>query len=308
MKVSIMMPAFNSGRFVAVSIESARAQSFDDWELIVVDDGSTDDTGTIADGYAAKDPRIRVFHQPNGRLPAARNTALREVDAASEYIAFLDSDDVWEGTALERLVSVLDANPGAVGAHGVQRYIDTEGRAIRVDGAAITPTRRRKIDGWLLRTIDVTAPTTFATLAYGNCIPMSGVLVRHAAIAKAGAFDSAMDLVTDWDMWLRMALQGDFVFLNEVMYGYRLHDANISGDSDRKNKLFHAVRRKIYALPLLTTRQRRSVSLGHRYYELYRARVAARKAIRGFRKGNYRRMFTDSRRFVRHCMQAIQGL
>ena len=151
--------------------------------------------------------------------------------------------------------------------------------------------RRRKIDGWKLKSMDVTAPTTFETLAYGNCIPMSGVLVRHEAIEKAGVFDPVADVVPDWDMWLRLALQGDFVFMNEVMYCYRLHDANISRDSDRKNNQLYYVRRKIYALPLLTNGQRRSVSLGHRYYEVYRARVGGTESHTGLTEGKIRSVY-----------------
>ena len=110
-----------------------RAQSFRDWELIVVDDGSTDDTGPIADGHAAKDRRIRVIHQVNGGVSAARNRALCEMDVASEYVSFLDSDDVWEPGALERLLALLSSNLAAVGAHGILRFIDAEGSASPIE-------------------------------------------------------------------------------------------------------------------------------------------------------------------------------
>lgn len=306
--ISIMMPAFNSGRFIAMAIESVRAQSLRDWELIVIDDGSTDNTGSIADRYAARDHRIRVIHQPNGGIPAARNRALREMNAASDYLAFLDSDDVWEVGALERLVTLLNACPTAVGAHGVERYIDAEGRPLRVNGADTAPIRRRRIDGWRLRTVSAADTTTFEALAYGNCIPVSSMLVRRAAIERAGLFDPGADLVVDWDMCLRLSLQGDFVFVNEVMYSYRLHGANVSQDSDLKNDRFYYVRRKIHALPALTSSQRASMSWGYRYYELYRARVAAQNAIRVFRNRRYRRFLTESGNCFQHCFQAMEVL
>jgi glycosyltransferase involved in cell wall biosynthesis len=306
--ISVIMPAFNSGRYIATSIESARAQSLRDWELIVVDDGSTDDTGSIADGYAAEDTRVRVIHQSNAGIAAARNSGLCEMNASSAYVAFLDSDDVWESGTLATLVRLLNENPGAIGAHGILRYVDAEGKPILVDGAGTTPRRRRRIDGWRLRKAKVTEPTTFDTLAYADCIPTCSLLIRRKAIEKVGMFDPAIEVVDDWDMWLRLALHGDFLFVNEVMYAYRLHDTNVTRDSDRKNEAFYNVRRKIRALPGLTTGQRRSVSLGYKYYELYRARVAARKAVRGLLHGKFGAFLTAIGGFLRHCLQAVQPL
>ena len=262
--VSVIMPAFDASRYIATSIESVRAQSSGDWELIVVDDGSTDDTGSIADGYAVRDPRIRVIHQSNLGIAAARNRGLCEMDAVSAYVAFLDNDDVWERGTLETLLKGLRETPNAVGIHGVLRYIDAEGMPLLVNGAATAPRRRRRIDGWRLRKVDVAEPTTFDTLAYGDCIPACSVLIRRAAIEKAGMFDPCIPLVDDWDMWLRLSLHGDFLFVNQVMYAYRLHTANASRDSDRKNEWLYYVRRKIHALPGLTSSQRRSISLGYK--------------------------------------------
>jgi glycosyltransferase involved in cell wall biosynthesis len=306
--ISVIMPAFNSGRYIAASIESVRAQSFGDWELIVVDDGSTDDTGSIADGYAAEDARIRVIHQSNGGIAAARNRGLGEMDPVSAYVGFLDSDDVWERRTLETLLRLLAGNLNAIGAHGIQRYIDAEGKPTVVNGASTAPQRRRYIDGWRLRKANPADPTTFETLAYGNCIPTCSLLIRRTALEREGTFDPLVVVGEDWDMWLRLTLHGDFVFINQVMYAYRLHDANSTRDSNRKNTWFYYVRGKIRALPALTSSQRRSISLGYKYYELYRARVAAQKAIRGLRKGKYGLFLSAIGHFFRHCFQAVQAL
>src|ERR1041384_4450574 len=91
--VSIITPAFNTARFVADTLESALAQTFTDFELILVDDGSTDETGSIAERFARRDPRISVFHQNNRGISVARNAALAH--ARGDLVALLDSDDVW---------------------------------------------------------------------------------------------------------------------------------------------------------------------------------------------------------------------
>jgi glycosyltransferase involved in cell wall biosynthesis len=303
--ISVIMPAFNAGRFIAASIESVRAQSFGEWELIVVDDGSTDDTGSIAEDHAASDARIRVIHQANGGIAAARNRGLSEMSAASAYVAFLDNDDVWEKDALETLFTALRQCPNAIGAHGMHRFVDAEGKPILVDGAGVAPQRRRRIDGLRLKTMTDTDRTTFETLAYGNCIGTGSLLIRRAAIERAGMFDPALPVVEDYDMWLRLSLYGDFLFVNRVMYAYRLHAANASRDSGRKNAWLYYVRRKLCSLPGLTSGQRKSISLGFRYYEMYRARVAAQRAMRQLRKGKWRPFLAAAGEVTRHCFQAV---
>src|SRR4051794_12443772 len=102
--VSVIMPAFNAGPYLSSAVDSVCAQTYEDWELLIVDDGSTDDTARIADSYALRDSRVRVVHQPNGGISSARNRALAAADPGSVFLAFLDSDDVWYPGALATLV------------------------------------------------------------------------------------------------------------------------------------------------------------------------------------------------------------
>src|SRR5262249_23306047 len=97
--VSIIMPAYNAGKYIADSIQSVLAQTYSDWELIVVDDGSADNTASIVQQFVTRDSRINYFFQENGRLGKARNTGIKEARGA--LIAFLDSDDLWLETKLE---------------------------------------------------------------------------------------------------------------------------------------------------------------------------------------------------------------
>ena len=107
--VSVVLPAYNAEAFVAEAVESVRAQTYDDYELLAVNDGSTDRTGEILDELAAGFPAMRVIHQANTGLAGARNAAIATMQG--QYIALLDADDVWLPEKLARCVAFLDENP-----------------------------------------------------------------------------------------------------------------------------------------------------------------------------------------------------
>jgi glycosyltransferase involved in cell wall biosynthesis len=107
--VSIVMPAFNVASYIGAAIGSVVAQTFPDWELLIVNDGSTDDTAVAAQQWAESDRRIRIFHQPNRGISSARNRALAH--ATGEILAILDSDDLWEPRYLEEQLGVLRTHP-----------------------------------------------------------------------------------------------------------------------------------------------------------------------------------------------------
>ena len=109
MTFSIIIPVYNGAAHLEHAVRGLRAQSFADWEAVVVDDGSTDGTGGIAERLAAEDARIRVFHQPNGGVSVARNRGLAE--ARGDWIAWLDADDAWVDGALARLAALVAAHP-----------------------------------------------------------------------------------------------------------------------------------------------------------------------------------------------------
>lgn len=108
-KVSIIMPVYNAEKYVSEAIESVRNQSYENWELIIVDDGSTDRSPEIIDAYSRKDPRIKSFHQKNQGVSMARNFALCQTHG--EYVTFIDSDDVYHPDRLQRMVSVFENHP-----------------------------------------------------------------------------------------------------------------------------------------------------------------------------------------------------
>ena len=107
--ISIIMPAYKTERYIAEAIESVLTQSFQDWELLIVDDGSPDDLLSIANFYAQKDSRSKVISQPNQGVSVARNIGLEL--AQGKYIAFLDSDDYWNPLFLEKMIEKMESDP-----------------------------------------------------------------------------------------------------------------------------------------------------------------------------------------------------
>ena len=104
--VSVIMPAYNSEKYVSEAIESVCNQSYQNWELLIVNDGSTDHTPQIIDKYSDKDPRIKVFHRKNEGVSMARNVGLNQ--SRGNYVTFIDSDDVYHAERLERMVEVFE--------------------------------------------------------------------------------------------------------------------------------------------------------------------------------------------------------
>ena len=108
MRVSVIVPAYNAANYLAETIESVRAQTASDWELIVVNDGSSDNTAQIANEYGGRDRRMHLLSKENGGVASARNAGYQASDPEAEYICYLDADDVWEPDTLEQFTSALD--------------------------------------------------------------------------------------------------------------------------------------------------------------------------------------------------------
>lgn len=303
MGVSIIIPAYNSEKFLASSIRSVLAQSVGDWELVVVNDGSTDQTGSLAETFSHQDKRIRVVHQENAGISAARNRGISESRADYDYILFLDSDDLLEPDALEILLRVLEQDPKAVAAHGVYRYIDSEGQPLAIAGSYIWPKERLGIDGRRLRARPVNEPTTFEVLAYSNCIPTGAIMIRRAAKAIAGDFDPTLKFGEDWHLWLRLSRLGHIAFVNRVLLSYRRHEGNATSPQALSRMMVFAlgIWKKLYTSSDLNAREKRLISLGYRYREFDNAKnhlyVARRRLVR--------RKFTEASKELRIAMRHI---
>lgn len=215
-KVSVIIPAYNCERFVSVAIDSVLAQSYDDYEIIVVNDGSTDSTCKILSGYSSK---IKVIDQPNGGPAEARNTGVKH--SGGEYLAFLDQDDAWLPDKLKMQVELLEKN-----AETALAYTDTYVLSDKAFESECSMS---------LRTFRMRRPRRGRVLEYlliENFIPTSSVMVRKKSILRAGTFDPSVVPSEDYDMWLRIAAEHEIDYLDVPLVKYRDHVACF-----RKNKV-----------------------------------------------------------------------
>lgn len=203
--LSVLMPAYNAGRHIGRAIESVLAQSFADFEFIIVDDGSTDDTRAIVERYAARDPRIRLFSRSNTGLVGARNDTL--APARGEFLAFLDADDVALPGRFERQVAYLRAHPECVLVASRVIVIDPDGDSLCVMGEALG---HEELERELLG-------------ARGQLLYNSSVTARRRAVLEVGGYVSDTDPAEDLDLFLRLGEVGRMVVLDEPLTMYREH-------------------------------------------------------------------------------------
>jgi glycosyltransferase involved in cell wall biosynthesis len=186
--VSVIVPSYNYGHFLAETLASVRAQTWDAWECIVVDDGSTDDTSEIALAHAQTDGRIKYVRRANGGLAAARNTGLRA--AAGNYVPL-------EPRKLETHVGLLERDRDVGIAYGDVRYFDS-----------VTRERRRGLfsdEAWMPATSG-SGDSVLRALLRGNIMVVNSPLLRRAVVDKVGWFDESLRSLEDWDYWIRCAL------------------------------------------------------------------------------------------------------
>lgn len=207
--VSVIIPAYNADRTLAGTIESVLGQTMDDFEVVVVDDGSTDRTAKIAEGFG---PPVRCISTPHGGVSRARNTGI-EV-AQGELIAFLDADDCWLPTKLERQVELMTVMPEVglcfVGAQQVDDSLRVLGEMVAEDWADYC-------EALLLYSCVVTA----------SC---SSVMVRASIARSAGGFDPSLSQGADWEFWIRLSGVTRFAAISAPLVLYRFTPGSMSSD------------------------------------------------------------------------------
>lgn len=213
-RVAVIIPCYNAERYLSQTIESVLKQSFTSFEVITGNDGSTDNTAMILEQYS---DRITVINHPdsgNHGQAATYNLCLQHVD--SEYIAFIDNDDLWEPDKLQRQVDVLDRHP-EVG------LVYTNGDVINVDDKVLysffdPQHEETNRIGQILLDCYIRTPST--------------VMVRHEILKRAGDFK--VGIVPDHDMWIRIKELTDFYYINDKLFKYRVHEQQLSQKSAEK--------------------------------------------------------------------------
>lgn len=216
-RVSIIIPVFNGERFLAASLESVQQQTYRDYEVIVVDDGSTDGTKAIV--LAAGAP-VRYVHQPNRGPAAARNTGIQA--ARGELFCFLDADDAWVPNKLAIQLEFMDRHPHIGMIFSDEEEFDERGvqcRSLLATSAFFSAlTQHAPIDG------------AFQKLLEENFIPTSMVMARKSCFESAGVFDVALRGPEDRDMWSRIAAQHSIAFVPPVLGRKRIVASSVSRD------------------------------------------------------------------------------
>ncbi len=244
-RVSVVIPAYNSERLLGATIRSVQAQEHQLWELIVFDDGSTDSTAEVARRFAVDDARIRVVRGANGGVAAARNRGFAATDPRSEFVIYLDNDDVWEPQMLDTLVSVLDRDPSLAAAHCLARCIDVDGRPLPGDDLEDKLRCRRGFHEGRLVDVPVDEPTRFADLVCENWVLTTGTLLIRRRVAElAGGFDTHAVPADDWDMALRVSRFGAIGFVDRPLLLWRRHDETQSTTAPHWRRAYFRVRSK----------------------------------------------------------------
>lgn len=214
--VSIIIPCFNAEEFLETAVESILYQDYPDIEILLMDDCSMDNTPQIINRLAGIDPRIRPFFAPENIGPfALRNRAL--LKSSGEFIAFLDSDDIWGEEKLSKSVAALSDNPEAGLCHHLLMRIDAENK----------PTRMLDLKS------EEYAGRCFHLMVGQNGVATTSVMVKRSVFFDTGGFDEVFKFRGDWEMWTRIARKYPFVFIDESLGFYRVHKNNVSGDPDR---------------------------------------------------------------------------
>ena len=220
--VSVVIPAYNCAAFIEEALQSIYRQTYRHWEIIVVDDGSTDATSSVLAPHLKK---IRYFKQENKGTAAARNAGIKR--ARGDLIAFLDNDDVWLPEKLELQVRVMQAWPEC-------GLVFTDGKTFTEAGVRRESVLSPRLDQWLrAHTTDdplVAKGSMVRELLFCNEISSaSSVMVRQKSIESTGSFDEAIAIADDYDLWLKVAREDAIAVIRRCLYMWRWHDASQSG-------------------------------------------------------------------------------
>jgi glycosyltransferase involved in cell wall biosynthesis len=221
--ISIIIPNYNNGHFVKNAIESALNQRYRDFEVIVVDDGSTDNSRDVVASFG---DRVRYIWQENRGLGGARNTGIRA--AKGKLVGFLDADDEWLPTFLETMVALADQHPEAAIYYCSAQAMDVNRHELpQTFGGPVRPPEMM-----------------YQTLLRANFLIPSTILIRRSVVIEVGLFEQALRSMhgcEDWDLWLRLAPKYTFVGTPAILVRYRLHGSSFSANPAGMQRAVHAV-------------------------------------------------------------------
>lgn len=201
-KVSVIIPTYNQGKFITATIESVLNQTYRDFEIVVVIDGSTDDTKLRLEKFGNK---IKIIEQERSERAVARNNGVKH--SSGEYIAFVDSDDIWKPEKLEVQIPVLEEKKEIAVVYSACERIDEYGNKIK--------TAERQTQGY--------SGNISKKLLLRNFVVSATPVVRREIFEKSGGFITKYVPYEDWELWIRLSAYGNFMFINSPLASYRIH-------------------------------------------------------------------------------------
>jgi len=226
-QVSVVITCYNYGRYLEGCLRSVLGQTWQDFEVIIVNDGSTDDTDVVIEPYLA-DERIVYLKQANAGQANAKNLGISQ--ARGNFVAFLDADDLWEPTKLEKQMKLFE-NPLVGVVYSTARYIDENGRGINI----------RLYSKYLKPRSGMVAQY----LVFDNFVPFSSSVVRMTCFKQTGVFDESIEMGIDWDLWLRISVKWTFQFVSDPLLIYRVgHLGQMSKNLEKRQRCSEVIMQK----------------------------------------------------------------
>lgn len=259
--VSIIMPIYNTAAYLAESVESILNQTYPVWELFLINDGSTDGSDVVARQFLA-DPRITYLEHENSRAAFTRNRGFKV--CRGEFIAFLDSDDIWHSEKLEKQLRMFAEHPEAGVVYAQRDVVDSEGKPM-ANGY-----RPQLHSGFVLNELYV-----------DSFICMSSAMMRRKVVDEVGVFDETCRVSEDWDFWLRVACRFTFQHSDELLVKYRIHGTQVSRSLDVRIKEVWETRERLEKTSghLISPVARRRAKALHFSHKAYRNEAVAGKAV-----------------------------
>ena len=285
--VSVIMPCFNHGRFVAESVKGILSQTAEDLELIIIDDCSSDNSWDVIQSLAAKNPRIKAIrHEQNRGASKSRNDGL--CVANGRFIGFCDADDIWEPQKLRRQLNLLAENPGYDVVYCDASIIDENGRSTGQRFSQRFPPPQ-PASGWL-----------FPHLIRRNFINMQSVLMRKECTQSAACFDEGIKWVEDWWYWVRLSRHHRFLYSREPLAKYRVHGRSTNlvqkrGGCLNRFKVYHRILQQYPDLPP-SARSEVVYNMGAELCD-----IGNKRSGRRLLRGTIKLSMTDPRAFVTFC-------
>lgn len=239
--ISVILPTFNRAQFISQAIESALRQTHPPDEIIIIDDGSTDDTGKIVAGFGKK---IKYVWQQNQGPAAARNHGMRL--ARGDFFAFLDSDDLWMPNKIKAQLAFFSQNPEV-------DFVFADMANFTGDEKSVSPeVKNIELHNYLIANA-TNLTDLFAWLVIENVVPTPTVMCKRSAALAVGDFNETLRIAEDLNYWLRASEKCRWGFTNDVLLLRRRHESNLIGDSNHRNEALLKVLNEAAKQPIAQT-------------------------------------------------------